>query len=255
MDMLKCIETFQPVSVFQDKPLPDDVLNKILEITRWTPSGANSQPVDYLVIKNKDSREKIRNMAKEVLAMANVDSMETLYKFMKETGTMEKSGAKEVPWDEYMNAPVMVVVLTNVDLRGTEYEDFHHFTMESQAAEAHVHSMMLAAHAEGLGSMWNKYFDPERIKLMFDIPRTMYVAGIVLLGYPKYTPKAPELALSTDPKLYPKRPLEDMIHENKFDLEKWTQFQLYDPWRLPRKEFLRTEKYIRPTKLTGKAGK
>ena len=111
---------------------------------------------------------------------------------------------------------------------------------------------MLAAHSLGLGSNWIKNFDPERLKYMFNIPRTMCVGGIVLLGYPKYMPKAPELALSTDPKLYPRRPLETMLHEEKFDLDKWIEYQLYDPWRLPRKEFLRTEKYIRPTKLLRK---
>jgi nitroreductase len=249
MEMLECIETLRSISVYRDDPVPDDILTRILDMARWAPSGANSQPVELVVVKDRRSREKIRDMAKEILAMGNVGGLDELYGFMEETGTLEASGAQKVTWDEYYNAPAMVIVTANEDLRGTEYEDFHHFTMETQAPQATIQTMRLAAHALGVGSLWLKYFDPERLKPLFGIPRTQCVAGIVLLGYPKYVPRAPELALSTDPKLYPRRPAEDMIHYDGFDLQRWTQYQLYDPWRLPRREFLRTEKYVRPTRL------
>ena len=90
------------------------------------------------MVRDSDSREKIRDMIKEVLAMANIDVPDTIYDMMKETGTMEKSGAIEVGWDEYYNAPVMVIVAADYDLRGTEYEDFHHYTMPAQAVQAHI---------------------------------------------------------------------------------------------------------------------
>ena len=249
MEMLECIKTLRSISVYRDDPVPEDVLTKILDMARWAPSGANSQPVELVVVRDRQAREKMREMAKEILAMGNIGSLDDLYGFMGETGTLEMSAAPKVTWDEYYNSPVMVIVTANEDLRGTEYEDFHHFTMETQAPQATIQTMRLAAHALGVGSLWLKYFDPERLKPIFGIPRTQCVAGIVLLGYPKYVPRAPELALSTDPKLYPRRPAEDMIHREGFDLERWTHYQLHDPWRLPRREFLRTEKYARPTRL------
>lgn len=255
MDMLECVKSRRTISVYKNTPLPDDALEKILESASWTPSGANSQPVEYIVVREKASLEKIREHMKEVLSMSNVDNMDTIYKVMEETGTFKKAGTQKVTWDEYLNPPVMVIVVSNEDLRGTEYEDYHHYTMVAQSAQGHIQTMMLAAHALGVGSMWCKYFDPERIKIMFEIPKTFCVAGIVLLGYAKYIPRAPELALSSAPELYPRRPLENMLHEESFNVDKWIEYQFHDPWRLPRKEFIRTEKYVRPTKLAGKRGK
>ena len=249
MDILECIEKRRSISVFRDAPLPDDVLTRILDAGRWAPSGANSQPVELIVVKDKEDREKIRVLALEVLQMSGVDSPEVLFRVMKESGSLEASGAEMVSWAEYYNAPVMVIVVSDEDKRGQEYEHITYYTMSSDAGAATCQNMMLGAHALGVGSLWLTGIDPERVKFWFGIPKTLGVAGVVLLGYPKYWPKAPELALSTDPRLYPRRPLSDVVHYEKFDSDKWIDYQLADPFRLPRKELIRTEGYERPTRL------
>ena len=250
MDMLECIEKRRSVSVYKDVPLPDDVLEKILDAGRWAPSGANSQPVELVVIKDKEDREKVRSLALQVLRMSGVDALDALFGVMKKSGSLEASGAEVVAWDEYYNAPVMVIVASDEDKRGQEYEHVTYYTMSSDAGAATCQNMMLGAYALDVGSLWLTAIDPERVKYWFGIPRTLGVAGIVLLGYPKYWPKAPEQALSTDSRLYPRRPLTDMVHYEKFDNDKWIDYQLNDPFRLPRKELLRTEKYVRPTNLS-----
>ena len=54
-------------SVYGYKPdsLPDEFIDKIIEAARWAPSGANSQPWEFVVIKDKDLREKIVDLFKE----------------------------------------------------------------------------------------------------------------------------------------------------------------------------------------------
>lgn len=251
MDMLECIEKRRSISAYKATPIPDDVLEKILDAGRWAPSGANSQPVELVVIKDSEDREGIRNLVLEVWQMSGVDSLDTVFAVMKRSGSLAASGAEIVSWDEYLNAPVMVIVVSDEDKRGQEYEHITYYTMSSDAGAATCQNMMLGAYALGVGSLWLTAIDPERIKYWFGIPRTLGVAGIVLLGYPKYWPKAPEVALSTDPRVYPRRPLEDMVHYETFDNDKWIDYQLSDPFRLPREEFLRTQNYVRPTKLQG----
>ena len=43
----------------RDEPVPDDLIEKILEAARWAPSAGNSQPWEFLVVRDLESREKI----------------------------------------------------------------------------------------------------------------------------------------------------------------------------------------------------
>ena len=43
----------------KDKPVPDELIEKILEAARWAPSAENSQPWEFLVIRDLEIREKI----------------------------------------------------------------------------------------------------------------------------------------------------------------------------------------------------
>lgn len=54
-------------STYGYKPdnIPDELIDKIIEAARWAPSGANSQPWEFIVVKNKDQREKIADFFKE----------------------------------------------------------------------------------------------------------------------------------------------------------------------------------------------
>jgi nitroreductase len=249
MNITECIKNRRSVRTFNASQIPDEVLEKILDAGRWAPSGANSQPVEFIVVKSKTAIDKIRNNVKEILKMSGVDNLKVVYRLMKESGSFIEAGAQEVPWKEFLNAPVMIIVVSDTDKNSVNLENEQYMTMSGDAGAATIQTMMLAAYALGVGSSWLRIFDPERIKYWFGIPKTLDVAGIIPLGYPKYWPKAPEYALSVDPKLYPRRPLADIVHQEKVDIDKWIDFQLHDPFRLPRKEFLRTEKYLRPTKL------
>src|SRR5277367_6311340 len=43
----------------KDTPVPNELIQTILEAARWAPSAGNSQPWEFLVIRNLETREKI----------------------------------------------------------------------------------------------------------------------------------------------------------------------------------------------------
>ncbi len=64
---------------FEDRPVPDDVLNQLLEVARWSGSARNQQPWRFVVITDKDqlkaiseARESINWVAGAPLAIALV---------------------------------------------------------------------------------------------------------------------------------------------------------------------------------------
>jgi len=53
MDVIEAIRTKRAVRVFQDRPLPDDVLTAILNAGRRAQSSKNSQPWHFVVVRER----------------------------------------------------------------------------------------------------------------------------------------------------------------------------------------------------------
>ena len=49
----RCIRRFKP------DPVPDEYVEKVIEAARWAQSGANAQPWEFIVVKNKETKDKI----------------------------------------------------------------------------------------------------------------------------------------------------------------------------------------------------
>jgi len=54
---------------FKPDPIPDDMIHKIIEVARWAPSGANSQPWDFIVVREKELRQEIVQYYKDFLSL------------------------------------------------------------------------------------------------------------------------------------------------------------------------------------------
>src|SRR5207248_3730239 len=61
------------VRQFGPEPVPTEVINDILEVARWTGSGMNRQPWEFVVVRNRDTLREIAQAegADSHLAKAN----------------------------------------------------------------------------------------------------------------------------------------------------------------------------------------
>ena len=55
MDVFNCIRTRRTVRDFKSDPVPDAIINKILQAARWAPSSSNTQPWHFIVVKDRDT--------------------------------------------------------------------------------------------------------------------------------------------------------------------------------------------------------
>jgi 5,6-dimethylbenzimidazole synthase len=58
---------------------------------------------------------------------------------------------------------------------------------------AAVHTIWLAARAEGIGLGWISILDPARMAEILDVPPDWHLIGHLCLGYPETETKIPEL--------------------------------------------------------------
>jgi len=141
MDILDGLRTLLAVRQYQDRPVPDDAVRRIVEAGRLTGSAMNAQPWHFIVIQDRDA--------------------------LRQLGRLARSG----PY--VAQAPLAIVVAVDKKSR---------FGV-SDASRA-IHSMMLAAWADGVGSNWVGFGGMDEVSALLKIPATLEVVAIVPFGYP-----------------------------------------------------------------------
>ena len=56
---LALVKARRSIRVFKPDPVIDEDIARIVEAARWAPSGMNSQPWEFVVVKNPDTIRKI----------------------------------------------------------------------------------------------------------------------------------------------------------------------------------------------------
>jgi nitroreductase len=64
MDVFEAARTLLAVRSYQDTPIPDAVVQKIVEAGRLTASGGNTQPWHFIVVQNRDTIEQLAALAR-----------------------------------------------------------------------------------------------------------------------------------------------------------------------------------------------
>jgi nitroreductase len=107
-----------------------------------------------------------------------------------------------------------IITLVNLSLRSQGYE---------YDVGAAMENMILAAWAEGIGSCWLISINREKIASLLEIPENYRVDCVLALGYPAESPIVEKFQgsirywLDDEGRLHvPKRPLESVIHFNRF---------------------------------------
>jgi nitroreductase len=146
MDFLKlCAERYS-VRSFSDAPIPDEVLNQILEAGRLAPTAMNFQPQRIFVIRSQE-------------ALATMRTVKKCYG---------------------VNTVLMVYGDTEVACNRPKVD---HCMAEMDCAIVTT-QMMLAAQSLGVGSCWICAFDVPAMAKAFDLPANLTPYVLLALGYP-----------------------------------------------------------------------
>ena len=154
--IIKNLMSRTSIRAYQDKPIEDQKIEKILRAAMAAPSAGNKQPWRYIVIKEKKTLEIISE---------NFNTM----KMVKD-------------------APLAVVVCG--DMNDTFPSDGRDYWVED--ASAATENLLLAAHAMGLGAVWcGIYPMQERVKYLKELlgmPENIIPLNVVPIGYPAEDP-------------------------------------------------------------------
>jgi nitroreductase len=64
MEVFEAVRTVLAVRAFQDKPVPPEAVQRIIESGRLTGSSKNGQPWQFIVVEDRDTLQKLGSVAK-----------------------------------------------------------------------------------------------------------------------------------------------------------------------------------------------
>ncbi len=149
MSLFDVILNRRSIRRYEDKEIPKDVLDKIVEAGRQSPSAANRQPYHFVIVTDSEIKQEL--------------STGLFSRFLK-------------------NAPVIIVGCANPKALLTG----KWATVDTTIA---LENMVLAAWSLGIGSCWIGNFKEQKIKELLKIPQDWKVVALVTFGYPAETPK------------------------------------------------------------------
>lgn len=178
-DLMSIVKGRRSIRRFQDKAVPEADLQQILEAVQWSPSWANTQCWEIVVVKDREMKERLN----EALSPTN-------------------PAKKGLP-----DAPVVLALCGKLQSSGfykgqatTELGDWFMFDLGIA-----TQSLCLAAHNLGLGTVIVGSLDHEKAEEVLGVGEGYALVALIPVGYPAKESAAPK-----------RREISEFTHYEKF---------------------------------------
>ena len=171
MDLMEGIKGRRSIRKYKPDPVPEEALHTLMEAVRWTPSWANTQCWEVIVVKDP----KVKSELSTALPKGNP------------------------AFSSMTEAPIVLVLCGKKGISGyykgqpaTEKGDWLMF--DTGLA---MQNLCSAAHALGLGTVIIGLFDHRKAAEILGIPQNVEVVAMTPLGYPipqAFSPKRKEIS-------------------------------------------------------------
>lgn len=176
---------------FQQKPIKEKTLEKLVNVARLAPSAANLQPCEYILVNEKTVVDQI-------------------FPSLKWAGYIAPAGNPKE--GEQPVAYIIVLLNRNWRKEGGEVD-----------AAAAIENILITAMEEGIATCWLGAIDRNKLRLVLNVPEYCDIDSVVALGYPNEKSVVEESDETVkywkdDTGLFhvPKRKFQTILHKNKY---------------------------------------
>jgi len=164
-ELMEITKGRRSIRKYQEKDVPEEALNQVLDAVRWSPSWANTQCWEVIVVRDPAKKEQLQ-------------------------GTLIKNPATKA----MVQAPVVLVICGKLKCSGyykdqvtTKFGDWFMFDLGIA-----TQSICLTAYELGMGTVIVGLFDHNRTKEILGVPEDYEVVAMIPMGYPAKDPEAPK---------------------------------------------------------------
>ncbi len=162
MKVEDAIKIRRSIRKYQDKDVPDNLINKLIESARLAPSSHNAQPWKFFIIKDEKSKEKLK--------VNNV---------FKQPFVCEAPIIIICCADPDLSAKSSDLIFSDQDMQGKAGRDL---AFASQ-------NLVLTATEMGLGTCYIGMLNRIKTKEILNIPENYILPFAIIAGYPDENPK------------------------------------------------------------------
>lgn len=201
MELIEALRSTGAVREFEDEPVPDEVVLRLLEVARFAPNGGNRQAWRVVVVGDPGLRRQLRDLylrgwyrylamtAAGLTPWAPVTDRQAEERALAEVPTVAAAaGAGPGGFAEHLDGvPALLVVLADLRRLAAVDRDLDRYTLVGGASVyPFVWSLLLAARAEGLGGVMTTMatWSETEVRKLLAVPEEFAVAAVVALGRP-----------------------------------------------------------------------
>jgi len=179
MELYEVIRQRRSVRKYMSDPVPQEILDRLLDAAQWAPSWANTQCPEVVLCDDPEVRARIH-------------------------GCVPERNPAHAAVGE---APLIAVFCARKDRAGFKggQPATHRGDWKMFDVALCMENFMLAAQAEGLGTVCVGIFDDVKTGELLGLPPEMEVIAITPLGFPAHEAKAP-----------PRRNRAEFLHKNRY---------------------------------------
>lgn len=148
MGVFEIIRKRRSIRLYEEKPVEQEKLNRVLEACRLAPSADNRQPWRFIVVTNDEVKEKLR---------ASYDE----------------------EW--FVSAPVIIIGCAVPKEAWVRMDGQEYWMVDVAIA---MQNMILVATELGLGTCWIADFDEEAARKALKLSQSVRIVAMTPLGYP-----------------------------------------------------------------------
>lgn len=198
-NFLEILRSKGTVKELKSDSIPEDYLEKILKAARWSPSAANSQPWELILVEEESRKKEIGQIL--VDAQKQAKKIDDIFPYRSEDRLLEKIA----------KPPVLIVVCADTRFKKAYPKVGYRDRNLAVSIGVVIQNMILASKSLDLALNWGTVDSLAREKLrdLLEIPEYMIPFEVLQLGYPKENRRPGK-----------RRKIEDFTHHESLDISK-----------------------------------
>ncbi len=194
MSLRDAIFGLRATRIFQDKPIPDEVLGEVLEAATMACSSGNTQPWEFIVVTDPAIKAAIKTEMVDAFSVIDQERAQTEKQLTDSSG---RSVTGRAAVDNLEKTAAIVVICWNPE-RGIRMKGEYKTNADGSLTETReipggrgvslfqsAQNLMLAARAHGVGSLFTTFFflKKNEIREILGIPPHIFMECAIFLGY------------------------------------------------------------------------
>lgn len=188
-DIYEMMSTLRAVRRLKTDPIPDDVLERVLQAACWAPTGGNMQPWRVIVVRSPERKQALADIYRPEWYAYVEGFKQRIASLPPEE---QAKGGRTVAAGDHLadhlqDAPVILMFVADPRMMAITDAKLDRISMVGGGSVyTAVQNTMLAARTEGLGCALTTLHcirEPE-VKAALDIPEKWATLAMVPLGYP-----------------------------------------------------------------------